>query len=224
MPEHSVGRIGAGAAPSVPRPSVWAAAIVASATATALGIGMDVGSTAAQIVAAATVAAITVAVVPLAERRRPCLVTYSVASASTGAAAIHYAVVAEHFDEWWGFGLFFVASAVAQLVWAVVVVASRSRLLIWFGVIGNAAIVVLWIVTRTFGTLVGPEPATPEPIGLADSVATAFEMTIVVAGTWLAWSVRMRPALSSRRAWVVSGVTLVLTSVGLLSVLEVVGG
>ena len=222
MPEHSVGRIERGAAPSLPRPSAGAVAIVASATATALGIGMDVGSTAAQIVAAATVAAITVAVVPLAERRRPCLVTYSVASASTGAAAIHYAVVAEHFDEWWGFGLFFVASAVAQLVWAVVVVASRSRLLIWFGVIGNAAIVVLWIVTRTVGTLVGPEPARPEPIGLADSVATAFEMTIVVAGIWLAWSVRMRPALSSRLAWVVSGVTLVLTSVALLSVLEVV--
>jgi hypothetical protein len=224
MPEHSVGRIDAGAVPTVPRPSAWAVAIVASATATALGLGMDVGSTAAQIAAAAAVAAITVAVVPLAEGHRPCLVTYSVASASTGAAAIHYAVVAEHFDEWWGFGLFFVASAVAQLVWAVVVVASRSRLLIWFGVIGNAAIVVLWIVTRTVGTLVGPEAATPEPIGLADSLATAFEMTIVVAGSWLAWSVRMRPVLSSRRASVVSGVTLVLTSVGLLSVLEVVGG
>ena len=224
MPEHSVGTIDAGAVPSVPRPSAWAVAIVAAVTATALGIGMDVDSTAAQIAAAVAVAALTVAVVPLAERRCLCLVTYSVASASTGAAAIHYAVAAEHFEEWWGFGLFFVASAVAQLVWAVVVVASRSRPLIWFGVIGNAAIVVLWIVTRTFGTLVGPEPAAPEPIGLADSVATAFEMTIVVAGTWLAWSVRMRPALSSRRAWVVSGVTLVLTSVGLLSVLEVVGG
>jgi len=185
-------------------------------------MGMDVGSTAAQIAAAAAVAAFTVAVVPLAERRCLCLVTYLVASAATGAAAIHYAVVAEHFDEWWGFGVFFVASAVAQLVWAVVVVVSRSRLLIWFGVIGNAVIVVLWIVTRTVGTLVGPEPATPEPIGLADSVATAFEMTIVVAGTWLAWSVGMRPALSLRLAWVVSGVTLVLTSVGLLSVLEVV--
>jgi len=224
MPEHSVGTIDAGAVPSVPRPSAWAVAIVAAVTATALGIGMDVDSTAAQIAAAVAVAALTVAVVPLAERRCLCLVTYSVASASTGAAAIHYAVAAEHFEEWWGFGLFFVASAVAQLVWAVVVVASRSRLLIWFGVIGNAAIVVLWIVTRAFGTLVGPEPATPEPIGLADSLATAFEMTIVVAGSWLAWSVRIRPALSSRRAWVVSGVTLVLTSVGLLSVLEVVGG
>jgi hypothetical protein len=206
----------------VPRPSAWAAAIVVSATATALGIGMDAGSTAVQIATAAVVAAFTAAVVPLAQRRQVSLVTYSVASASTGAAAIHYAVVAEHFDEWWGFGLFFVASAVAQLVWAVAVVASRSRFLIWVGVIGNAAIVLLWVVTRTVGTLVGPEPATPEPIGLADSVATAFELTIVSAGIWLAWSEGIRPALSSRLAWVVSGVALVVTSVGLLSVLEVV--
>jgi hypothetical protein len=223
MPEHSVGTIEAGAAPSVPRPPAGAVAIVAAVTATSLGMGEDVGSTAAQVASAAVVAAFTVAVVPLVKRRRPCLVTYSVASAATGAAAIHYAVVAEHFDEWWGFGLFFVASAVAQLVWAVVVLASRSPLLIWLGVIGNAAIVMLWVVTRTVGTLVGPEPDTPEPVGLADSVATAFELTIVVAGTWLALSVRLRPAPSSSQlAWVVSGVTLILTSVGLLSVLEIV--
>ena len=221
MSEHSVARLEAGAALTVPRPSALAVAIVAAATATALGMRVAVGSTAAQIAAAAAVAALTVAVVPLAERRRAGLVTYSVASASTGAAAIHYAVVSEHLEEWWGFGLFFVASAVAQLVWAMVIVASRSRLLIWFGVIGNAAIVVLWIVTRTVGTLVGPEPATPEPIGLADSVATAFELTIVVAGTWLAWSVGIGHALSSRLAWLVSGITLALTSIGLLSVLKV---
>ena len=218
MPEHSVGRIEAGAAPSVPRPPAGAVAILAAATATALGSGMEVGSTAAQIAAAAVAAALTVAVVPLAARRRLCSVSYSVASAAAGAAAIHFAVVAEHFAEWWGFGLFFVASAVAQLVWAMAVVASRSRLLIWLGVIGNAAIVVLWLVTRTVGTLVGPEPATPEPIGLADSVATAFELTIVGAGTWLAWSGRVRPALPLRPAWVVSGVTLGVTIVGLLSV------
>src|SRR5262245_16587690 len=174
--EHSVGRIEAGAAPRVPRPSAGVVAIVAAATATALGTGMDVGSTAAQIAAATAVAAFTVAVVPLAARRQLCLITYSVASASAGAAAIHYAVIAEHFDEWWGFGLFCVASAVAQLAWAMAVVASRSRLLMWVGVVGNAAIVVLWIVTRTVGTLVGPEPATPEPIALADSLATAFEI------------------------------------------------
>lgn len=188
MSEHSVGRIDAGAAPSVPRPS----AVVAAAAAT----------------------------LPLAARRRPGLVTYAIASAAAGAAAIHFAVTAEHFEEWWLFGLFFGGSAVAQLAWAVVVVASRSRLLIWLGVAGNAAIVVLWVVTRTVGTLVGPEPDTPEPVSVADSVATAFEVVIVVAGTWLGRSVRMRRPRSSELVWVVSGFTFVLTSVALLSVLE----
>ena len=220
MSEHSVGLSEAGAAPSVPRPSAGAVAIVAAAAATLLGTGIDAASSAVQIAAAAAVGAATVAVVPLAARRRQRLVTYSIASASAGAAAIHYAVIAEHFEEWWGFGLFFAVSAVAQLVWAVLVVTSRSGLLMRLGVVGNAAIVVLWIVTRTVGTLVGPEPATPEPIGPADSVASALELTIVVAGTWLGRSVGMRPPVSSRLAWLVSGVTLVLTSVGLLSVLD----
>jgi hypothetical protein len=204
----------------VPRPSAGAVAIVAAVAATILGTGLDATSPALQIVAAVAVGAATLAVVPLAVRRRPRLATYSVASASAGAAAIHYVVSAEHFEEWWGFGLFFVLSGTVQLVWAVLVVTTRSGLLIWLGVVGNAAIVVLWIVTRTVGTLVGPEPATPEPIGLADSVASAFELAIVVAGTWLIWSGGMKPAQSPRLAWVVSGVTLVLTSLGLLSVLE----
>lgn len=223
MSEHSVSGIGAGAAPSVPRPSADAVAVVAALAATTLGAAVEIGSTVAQIAAAAAVATLTVAVVPLGVRRQTCLITYSVASGAGGAAAIHYAVVVEHFEEWWGFALFFVASAVAQLVWAVLVVTSPSRLLIWAGVAGNAAIVVLWIVTRTAGTLVGPEPATPEPVAVADSVATAFEVAIVVGGIWLARSLRAAPSLSSRLAWVVSGVTLVLTSLGLLSVLEVLG-
>jgi hypothetical protein len=186
-------------------------------------MGMDAGSTAAQIAAATAVVVVTLAVVPLAARRRLCLVSYSVASAAAGAAAIHYAVVAEHFDEWWGFGLFFVSIAVAQLVWAVVVVASSSRLLMWFGVVGNAAIIALWIVTRTAGTLVGPEPHTPEPVAVADSVATALEVALVVVGTWLLATAPTKRALSRRLAWVVSGVTLALTSVGLLSVLDLAG-
>jgi len=133
VPEHSVGRIEAGAAPSVPRPAVA-----------------------------------------------------SLASASAGAAAIHVAVIPEHVEEWWAFGLFFLATGVAQLVWAVMVVRSPSRFVISLGVLGNAAIVVLWIVTRTVGTLVGPEPHTPEQVGLTDAVATAFELVIAVTGAWLA--------------------------------------
>jgi hypothetical protein len=140
--EHSVGRIAAGAAPSVPRPAVAAAA-----------------------------------------------------AASAGGAAIHFAVIPEHLEEWWAFGLFFLVSGIVQLVWAVMVVRSPSRSVIWLGVLGNASIVVLWIVTRTAGTLVGPEPHTPEPVGLADALATAFELVIVGTTAWLIVEGRTRPRL-----------------------------
>jgi hypothetical protein len=205
----------------MPRPSAGAVAIAAAASATFLGAAeTSGGSIAADIVAAAAVALLTLAVVPLAAIPRRCLLRYAVASAAAGAAAIHYAVVAEHLEEWWGFGLFFALSALAQLVWAMLVVTSRSRLLIWCGVVGNAAIVVFWIATRTVGTLVGPEPDTPEPVAVADSVATALELAIVFAGSLLAASARRRPALSLQLAWVVSGVALVLTTVGLFSLLD----
>jgi hypothetical protein len=130
--EHSVGRIDAGAAPSVPRPAVAV-----------------------------------------------------IAAASAGAAAIHAAVAPEHIEEWWAFGLFFLVIGVVQFAWALIVVRLPARSVIWVGVLGNASIVVLWIVTRTVGTVVGPEPHTPEPVGSADAVATALELVIVVTGAWL---------------------------------------
>src|SRR5262245_29386503 len=81
MSEHSVGRIEAGAAPSVPRPPAGVVATVAAVTATVLGMAVDVGSTVAQIAAAVAVATLTVAVVPLTAGRRVRLITYLVASA-----------------------------------------------------------------------------------------------------------------------------------------------
>jgi hypothetical protein len=124
----------------------------------------------------------------------------AVAAASAGAAAIHAIVVPEHVEEWWAFGLFFLLIGVAQLVWAVMVVRSPSRSVLWLGVLGNAAIVLLWIVTRTVGTLVGPEPHTPEPVGLADASATAFEVVIVVIGVVLTQSHQLyaRPMVARR--------------------------
>jgi predicted branched-subunit amino acid permease len=116
----------------------------------------------------------------------------AVAAASVGAAAIHAVVIPEHLEEWWAFGLFFLVTGVVQLVWAVMVVRSPSRSVIWLGVLGNASIVVLWVVTRTVGTLVGPEPHIPEPVGLADALATAFELFIVVTGARLVMEERTR--------------------------------
>jgi hypothetical protein len=41
---------------------------------------------------------------------------YAAASLSLAAALIHLWVMPEHFEEWWGYGTFFLATAAAQLL------------------------------------------------------------------------------------------------------------
>ena len=114
---------------------------------------------------------------------------------SAGAGAIHLAVMGEHAREWWLFGLFFAASGAAQLVWAVVVASRGTRSLLVAGAIGNAAIVALWAASRLVGVPVGPHAGTPEAVGLADVVATAYEALVVIGATWLLLRRSSRPAL-----------------------------
>lgn len=204
-------------------------AVVAATAATLLGtqLASDLRPTAAQIAAAGAVALATLAVVPLALRTASTpahLIVLAAALLSAGSAAIHYAVINGHFEEWWGFGVFFIASGIAQLAWAVLAVMWPSRALFWLGVHGNAAIVALWIVTRTVGTLLGPEPGTAEPVGLADSVATGFEAAIVIGALWLA--TRGVPGRRTLRTfnWFIAVLALVLTTIALLSVMGAAPG
>jgi hypothetical protein len=223
--EHSVARLEAGAAHSAPRPSAGVVATLAAVAATLLGTTVVAdGPTALQIAGALAVSALTLAVVPLAAHGLTSLSAIVAALLSAGAASIHYAVIAEHLEEWWAFGVFFAALGVAQLLWAALVVASPSHLLIWLGVFGNAAIVALWIVTRTAGTLVGPDGHTPESAGVADSVATAFELGVVFAGPWLVGGIRSNRGTAPSVVWTFCGLTWALTAVALLSVLGVAPG
>jgi hypothetical protein len=201
-------------------------AVVAAGLATLLGTAGagELRPTALQVLAAAAATFATLAVVPLALRTtqtRAHLIALTAALLSAGAAAIHYSVIETHFEEWWGFGAFFVASGVAQLAWALAAVAWPSRPLLWLGVAGNAAIVALWIVTRTIGTLLGPDPYEPEPIGLADSVATGFEVVLVLGALWLATAGIPRWRTLRTLTWVVGTVTFGLTVLALLSVMGV---
>jgi hypothetical protein len=222
--EHSVARLEAGVAHNAPRPIAGVVATLAAVAATLLGMTVVAnGTTALQIAGALAVSALTLAVVPLAARGRTSRAAIVAALLSAGAGSIHFAVIADHLEEWWAFGLFFAALGVAQLLWALVV-ASPSHLLIWLGVFGNAAVVALWIVTRTAGTLVGPAAHTPEPVGVADSVATAFEVGVVFAGAWIVGGAGANRGVARRVAWILGGLTWVLTAVALLSVLGVAPG
>ncbi len=122
-----------------------------------------------------------------------------VALVSVEAAVIHFAVIAQHFDEWWLAGLFFLAVGLFQLAWALLVLLRPSTLLYVSGAFVNALVVVTWIVSRTTGVPVGPEAGEPEAIAFPDSCATAFEVVLVFASAALLFG-RPTRAPGRRRA------------------------
>jgi hypothetical protein len=181
-------------------PTHWIAAgfllgVAACAAGVAPGIfplspGYATSNTTAQVVAAVVASVIAIAVIPLAarvaarlaaaERGLGSLLLYGAALLSAGAAAIHFAVAKGHFDEYTLYGVFFVASGVAQLVWPLLVLFRPARALLLLGVLGNLLIVALWAVDRTWGLPIGPEHWKPETVGFADITASVFEILLAL--------------------------------------------
>lgn len=107
----------------------------------------------------------------------------SVAGAlSLAAALLHFWVMPEHVAEWWGYGAFFLVVAVAQTVFAFILLrGSTEPRLLWVGVLGNLAIITLWAWTRTIGIpLVGPHAGEVEAIGAID-VASKISEALLIA-------------------------------------------
>src|SRR6266571_4438604 len=90
---------------------------------------------------------------------------------SAGAAAIHAAVIGEHVRESWLFGVFFVFVSALQAGWAVAFIVRPSRRLLRAAILGNALLLAVWLVSRTLGVPLGPDPGIAEPIGLLDALA-----------------------------------------------------
>ena len=120
---------------------------------------------------------------------------------SLGAALVHFAVIQEHFAEFWAYGVFFIVVATSQLGWAILMVVRPIRPLLVAGAIGNAAVIAAWVVTRTYGALVGPEASEPAEAGFGDIVNTVFEALIVLGAVLLLrrWRVH-RPEAAAEAA------------------------
>jgi hypothetical protein len=150
--------------------------------------------------AALAVSVLAIALVPIGIRtgrsaEHPGVLRFAVAVASAAAATIHFAVIDQHFAEYWLFGVFFVAVALAQLGWVVAVLSNPTLTVYVVGALGNGLIAMTWVISRTTGLPFGPGAGEPEPVGIADVVSTAFELAIV-AGTLL-----LLRGLELRRAW-----------------------
>jgi hypothetical protein len=103
------------------------------------------------------------------------------ATASVLAGFIHYIVMPEHLAEWWVYAAFFTAIGMFELIWAALVFTGRNRQVLLVGVLVNVAVLALWVVTRTTGLPIGPEPGTPEAVGIWDLASCAAETVTVLA-------------------------------------------
>jgi hypothetical protein len=101
------------------------------------------------------------------------------AALSLAVAWIHFVYMRSHFDEWWGYGAFFLAAGAGQALFAPLVLRRPAPWLIAGGIAGNLAIVGMYVLTRTSGPPLGPHAHAPERVGLADLGATATEIVLV---------------------------------------------
>src|ERR687892_281370 len=135
---------------------------------------------------------------------------------SLGAGVIHFAHSGEHLDVGWIHGTFFAVVAWLQLSWAVGVMVRPSRRLLAAGALGNAAVIAVWIMSRVWGVPVGPGAWDPEPIALADGLATGLEVGIVA----ISLAVLARPALAQQSV----RPSLGMAGIGVSGLAEAAGG
>jgi hypothetical protein len=93
---------------------------------------------------------------------------------------IHAAVVPEHLQEEWIFGVFFILAAGFQIAWAIPVVVGRSTIIYATGALANGALIGIWVVSRTIGLPIGPMRWMAEPVGGTDVTAALLELLLVV--------------------------------------------
>lgn len=114
------------------------------------------------------------------------------AAFSLGAGVIHLAVSGEHYQLSWMHGMFFVVVGWLQISWAVAVILRPKRRLLTAGVLLNAGIIGVWVMSRVWGVPVGPEAWTPESVALADALSSGCEFGIVA----LSLAVLVQPAMA----------------------------
>ncbi len=96
---------------------------------------------------------------------------------------IHAYYVPDHLDEWIGYGVFFIVASACQLRFAIFLVEAHRpihREVLWAGLLGNLAIITMWVVTRTIGVPIGPLEGEIVEIGVPDLTSIIAELSVIV--------------------------------------------
>ncbi|MEA2190869.1 MAG: hypothetical protein QOI73_990 [Solirubrobacteraceae bacterium] len=122
----------------------------------------------------------------VANRRRPTTAAEELALLAAvlifASSLIHAVVTAVHFEEYWLFGALFALTTCLQAGWTALVYGAQlvTRGLLVAGAVGNAALAVVWTLSRTAGLPIGPHPWRPEAVGAVDVLSTLDELIAVV--------------------------------------------
>ena len=136
------------------------------------------------------------------------------------AAVIHFAVANEHYQEYWAFGVFMITTAILQSAWVAAVLMSARRWVFAAGALLNGGIVVVYVITRTVGDVVGPTPREVEPIGFGDAFCTVLEGLIVIGcvAVLLGWAPKFRRPESA--GWLVGATGAVMAALLVVALLD----
>ncbi len=101
---------------------------------------------------------------------------------SSVAGIIHAYYMPEHFEMWVGYGAFFLVVTACQVMLSLVLLAFRPvpSWVLWAGILGNAAIIIMWLISRTSGLPYGPMIGEVEEIGVLDLTSKFAELGVVV--------------------------------------------
>lgn len=125
----------------------------------------------------------------------PKRLVYAAGALSIFAALVHGAVTEEHLAEWWLYGVAFILMGISQGLYGLALVllpswqpgaggpaelglAERQRFYV-AGVLGNAAIIALYVLSRTVGVPLGPSAGEAEPVTGISLFSKALEVALV---------------------------------------------
>src|SRR3712207_4724861 len=101
------------------------------------------------------------------------------AALSLTAAIAHFQCTPEHFRSWWAYGLFFLAAGAGQAAYCALVLWRPVPSVAMLGIVGNLAIIGMYVLSRTNGVPLGPHAGRAQAPTLLDFTTTAVELVLV---------------------------------------------
>lgn len=139
---------------------------------------------------------------------------------SIGAAAIHLATLPAHLGDAAELGLIYGAGGSFDVLWAVAWLRRPTRTLAWIGILGNLALVTLWVAGRAGALPLVTDPGAHAGMALSEGFAAMFEVALVLGLAARLWQPLARAAesrvLSAQSASL--GIAMALVAISLLTV------